>query len=46
LQHFYPNAFNEGEFYLSGGQWSAAFILFLIVYAPMLWRARPGGKRG
>jgi hypothetical protein len=25
---------------------SPAFILFLIVYAPMLWRARPGGKSG
>lgn len=43
---FLPERLYNGDLHLSGGLWSAAFILFLIVYAPMLWRARPDGKRG
>ncbi len=43
---FLPDHLYNGDVHLSGGLWSAAFVLFLIVYAPMLWRARPDGKRG
>lgn len=43
---FLPDRLYNGDVHLSGDLWSAAFILFLIVYAPMLWRARPDGKRG
>jgi len=43
---FLPARLYNGDVHLSGGLWSAAFILFLIVYAPMLWRPRPDGKRG
>ncbi|HIM45972.1 MAG TPA: hypothetical protein EYM34_06895, partial [Alphaproteobacteria bacterium] len=35
---FLPARLYNGNMHLSGGSWSAAFILFLIVYAPMLWR--------
>ncbi len=42
---FLPDHLYNGDIHLSGGLWSAAFVLFLIVYAPMLWRARPDGKR-
>ncbi len=43
---FLPERLYNGDVHLSGGLWSAAFVIFLIVYAPMLWRARPDGKRG
>ncbi len=43
---FLPERLYNGDVHLSGGLWSAAFALFLVVYAPMLWRARPDGKRG
>ena len=43
---FLPDHLYNGDIHLSGGLWSAAFVLFLIVYAPMLWRARSDGKRG
>jgi uncharacterized protein involved in response to NO len=26
--------------------WSACFVIFLVVYAPILWRARADGKAG
>ncbi len=31
---------------LSGSLWIAAFIIFLLVYAPMWWRARVDGRPG
>lgn len=39
------------EFYLSslmiaGGLWAAAFLLFVLVYAPILWRPRIDGRPG
>jgi uncharacterized protein involved in response to NO len=40
-----PERLYNGDLHLSGGLWSAAFILFLIVYAPMLWRAWLDSKR-
>ncbi len=43
---FLPERLYNGDVHLSGGLWSAAFVLFLVIYAPMLWRARPDGKRG
>lgn len=43
---FLPERLYNGDLHLSGGMWSAAFMIFLVVYAPMLWRARPDGKRG
>jgi uncharacterized protein involved in response to NO len=43
---FLPERLYNGDIHLSGGLWSAAFVIFLIVYAPMLWRSRPDGKRG
>jgi uncharacterized protein involved in response to NO len=43
---FLPERLYNGDVHLSGGLWSAAFVIFLIVYAPMLWRVRPDGKRG
>jgi len=43
---FLPARLYDRDVHLSGGLWSAAFILFLVVYTPMPWRARPDGKRG
>jgi uncharacterized protein involved in response to NO len=43
---FLPDQLYYGDVHLSGGLWSSAFVLFLVIYAPMLWRARPDGKRG
>jgi len=34
------------DVHLSSKLWLPAFILFLIGYAPTLWRGRPGGKSG
>ncbi len=31
---------------LSGGCWTLSFLLFLVVYAPYLWRPRIDGKEG
>ena len=41
-----PAQLDDGDFHFSGGLWPAVFVLFLIVYTPMLWRPRPDGKRG
>ncbi len=35
-----------GGYALAGTLWIAAFVLFLVVYAPILTRARPDGKPG
>ena len=43
---FLPDQLYNGDIHLSGDLWSAAFVLFRVIYAPMLWRDRPDGKRG
>ena len=41
-----PDVLRNPALLLSGLCWSAAFVLFLLVYAPYLWRARLDGKEG
>jgi uncharacterized protein involved in response to NO len=40
-RHSYP-----GVIVVSGLLWTAAFAVFVAVYAPMLWSARVDGKAG
>lgn len=46
LAAFIPAGWREAALVASGACWTAAFILFLAVYAPYLWRARIDGKEG
>lgn len=41
-----PPEWRNGALVASGACWSVAFALFLLVYAPYLWRARIDGKEG
>jgi uncharacterized protein involved in response to NO len=41
-----PPHWRNGALLASGACWSVAFALFLVVYAPYLWRARIDGKEG
>ena len=41
-----PPEWRNGALIASGACWSIAFALFLVVYAPYLWRARLDGKEG
>lgn len=43
---FVPPAWRNGALLVSGLCWSAAFLLFLVVYTPHLLRARIDGKEG
>lgn len=40
-----PDAYTAGM-HLAAGAWSLAFVLYLVKYAPMLWRPRVDGKEG
>lgn len=41
-----PAEWRSGALIVSGACWSASFALFLLAYAPYLWRARLDGKEG
>ena len=41
-----PGQWRNGALIVSGVCWSIAFALFLLTYAPYLWRARLDGKEG
>ncbi|UGQ46415.1 NnrS family protein [Massilia endophytica] len=41
-----PPSWREAALMLSGSCWSLAFVLFLLVYTPYLWRRRLDGKEG
>jgi uncharacterized protein involved in response to NO len=41
-----PDAWRNGALVLAAASWTAAFVLYLIVYAPYLFRARIDGKEG
>ncbi len=41
-----PVQWRNGALLLSGACWTLSFVLFLIVYAPYLWRPRIDGKEG
>ena len=41
-----PDQWRSGALIVSGACWSSAFALFLLVYAPYLWRPRLDGKEG
>ena len=41
-----PPEWRNGALVLAGACWSLSFALFLLVYAPYLWRARIDGKEG
>ncbi|WP_426211242.1 NnrS family protein [Massilia sp. TWP1-3-3] len=41
-----PLAWRAGLLIAAGACWSMSFALFLLVYAPYLWRARVDGKEG
>lgn len=41
-----PPQWRHTALLLSGACWSVSFALFLVVYAPYLWRARIDGKEG
>ncbi|MEJ7804578.1 MAG: NnrS family protein [Telluria sp.] len=41
-----PVQWRNGLLVVAGASWSLAFVLFLVVYAPYLWRPRLDGKEG
>ncbi|MES2323561.1 MAG: NnrS family protein [Pseudomonadota bacterium] len=46
LAGFAPADWRDAALLLSALCWSASFALFIVVYAPYLWRARIDGKEG
>lgn len=43
---FAPGSWRNAALLVSGVCWSLSFVLFLLVYAPYLWRARIDGREG
>jgi uncharacterized protein involved in response to NO len=46
LAQFLPAGWRNGALLASGACWSLSFLLFLLAYAPYLWRARIDGREG